>query len=171
MRILPNIAPCDNTEYDNLPDSWTTVKLLDICKLDTGKWDANHASPKGQYRFYTCSTQYMYSDTKRFEGECLIIPGNGDIGNVFYYDGEFDAYQRTYVLSNIKIYAKYLYYHMLSNWRKINTDKQFGSTIKYVRLGNFQDYVVALPPLAEQQRIVAKIEELFAEIDKLQANN
>lgn len=67
MRILPNIAPCDNTEYDNLPDSWTTVKLLDICKLDTGKWDANHASPKGQYRFYTCSTQYMYSDTKRFE--------------------------------------------------------------------------------------------------------
>lgn len=167
MRILPNIAPCDNTEYDNLPDSWTTVKLLDICKLDTGKWDANHASPKGQYRFYTCSTLYMYSDTKRFEGECLIIPGNGDIGNVFYYDGEFDAYQRTYVLSNIKIYAKYLYYHMLSNWRKINTDKQFGSTIKYVRLGNFQDYVVALPPLAEQERIVAKIEELFAEIDKI----
>ena len=36
-------------------------------------------------------------DTYSFTGESVIVPGNGDIGLVFYYDGEFDAYQRTYV--------------------------------------------------------------------------
>ncbi|MBO4250965.1 MAG: restriction endonuclease subunit S [Paludibacteraceae bacterium] len=146
---------------------WKEKMLLDICEIETGKWDANHATENGKYRFYTCSAKYTFSDTKRFSGECLIVPGNGDIGAVYYYKGEFDAYQRTYVLHDIKVYPKYLYYHFMAFWRSINSDQQFGSTIKYVRISNFKNYSVPLPPLAEQQRIVAKIEELFAEIDKL----
>ena len=168
-RINPSFKPCDTSHYENLPNGWASVMLLDICKIDTGKWDANHASINGKYRFYTCSAQFSYSDTKRFSGECLIIPGNGDIGQVYYYDGDFDAYQRTYVLSHILIYSKYLYYHLLSNWRNVNTDKQFGSTIKFVRIGNFQNYIVLLPPLAEQKRIVKRIETIFAQLDTITA--
>ena len=168
-RINPSFKPCDTSHYENLPKGWASVMLLDICKIDTGKWDANHASINGKYRFYTCSAQFSYSDTKRFSGECLIIPGNGDIGQVYYYDGDFDAYQRTYVLSHILIYSKYLYYHLLSNWRNVNTDKQFGSTIKFVRIGNFQNYIVLLPPLAEQKRIVERIETIFAQLDTITA--
>ena len=168
-RINPSFKPCDTSHYENLPNGWASVMLLDICKIDTGKWDANHASINGKYRFYTCSAQFSYSDTKRFSGECLIIPGNGDIGQVYYYDGDFDAYQRTYVLSHILIYSKYLYYHLLSNWRNVNTDKQFGSTIKFVRIGNFQNYIVLLPPLAEQKRIVEQIETIFAQLDTITA--
>ena len=168
-RINPHFVPCDTSHYENLPSGWASVMLLDICKIDTGKWDANHASINGKYRFYTCSAQFSYSDTKRFSGECLIIPGNGDIGQVYYYDGDFDAYQRTYVLSHILIYSKYLYYHLLSNWRNVNTDKQFGSTIKFVRIGNFQNYIVLLPPLAEQKRIVERIDTIFAQLDTITA--
>ena len=168
-RINPHFKPCDTSHYENLPEGWASVMLLDICKIDTGKWDANHASINGKYRFYTCSAQFSYSDTKRFSGECLIIPGNGDIGQVYYYDGDFDAYQRTYVLSHILIYSKYLYYHLLSNWRNVNTDKQFGSTIKFVRIGNFQNYIVLLPPLSEQKRIVERIETIFAQLDTITA--
>ena len=168
-RINPHFTSCDTSHYENLPKGWASVMLLDICKIDTGKWDANHASINGKYRFYTCSAQFSYSDTKRFSGECLIIPGNGDIGQVYYYDGDFDAYQRTYVLSHILIYSKYLYYHLLSNWRNVNTDKQFGSTIKFVRIGNFQNYIVLLPPLAEQKRIVERIETIFAQLDTITA--
>ena len=42
-----------------------------------------------------------------------------------------------------------------------------GSTMKHITKGIFENYEILLPPLAEQERIVAKIEELFAEIDKL----
>lgn len=152
-----------------MPQGWTVSNLLDICKISTGKWDANHAKENGKYRFYTCASKHAYSDTKRFSGECLIVPGNGDIGAVYYFDGDFDAYQRTYVLDNIKIYAQYLYYHFLSNWRQLNDDKKFGSTIKFVRIGNFQDYKVLIPPYGEQRRIVTYLNNLFTAIDSISA--
>ena len=168
-RIDPNFKPCDTSHYENLPSGWTVSNLLDICKISTGKWDANHAQENGKYRFYTCASKHAYSDTKRFSGECLIVPGNGDIGAVYYFDGDFDAYQRTYVLDNIKIYAQYLYYHFLSNWRQLNDDKKFGSTIKFVRIGNFQDYNVLIPPYKEQKRIVTYLNNLFTIIDSISA--
>ena len=168
-RINPNFKPCDTSHYENLPSGWTVSNLLDICKISTGKWDANHAQENGKYRFYTCASKHAYSDTKRFFGECLIVPGNGDIGAVYYFDGDFDAYQRTYVLDNIKIYAQYLYYHFLSNWRQLNDDKKFGSTIKFVRIGNFQDYKVLIPPYGEQRRIVTYLNNLFTAIDSISA--
>lgn len=140
-------------------------KLSEICTIRTGKHDANHAVKGGKYRFYTCSSQFSYCDTKSFEGESIIVPGNGDIGLVFYYNGEFDAYQRTYVLSDIKINAKFLYYHMLLKWRYVNDRKKYGSTVKYVRMANFTSYEIPVPSSDEQERIVAKIEELFSQLD------
>ena len=144
---------------------FTVKKLPEICEIKTGKKDANHAIKNGKYRFYTCANQYSFCDTFSFSGKSVIVPGNGDIGLVFYYDGEFEAYQRTYVLQNIKINAKYLYYHLLYNWRYVNTDKQFGSTVRYVRMSNFTSYTLPVPSLQEQEKIVAKIEELFSELD------
>jgi type I restriction enzyme S subunit len=140
-------------------------KLSEICTIRTGKHDANHAVKGGKYRFYTCSSQFSYCDTKSFEGESIIVPGNGDIGLVFYYNGEFDAYQRTYVLSDIKINAKFLYYHMLLKWRYVNDRKKYGSTVKYVRMANFTSYEIPVSSSDEQERIVAKIEELFSQLD------
>lgn len=140
-------------------------KLPDICTIKTGKHDANHATSDGKYRFYTCASQYSMCDTMSFSGECVIVPGNGDIGLVFYYDGEFDAYQRTYVLTDIKINAKYLYYHMRLMWRNANDKKKYGSTVKYVRMSNFLTYEIPVPSLEEQERIVSRIEELFSSLD------
>ena len=99
----------------NLPQGWTINNLTSFCSIRTGKYDANHAVENGKYRFYTCSTTYSFCNTKSFNGECVIIPGNGDIGQVYYYDGEFEAYQRTYVLEKIKIFPRYLYYHLIWN--------------------------------------------------------
>lgn len=151
--------------------NWETKKLIDIATISTGKWDANHASIDGKYRFYTCAYDYSMCDTKRFSGECLILPGNGvNVGEVFFYNGDFDAYQRTYVLSDIKISPKYLHYHMLLYWKELGTKKQYGSATNFIKIGNFQDYEVAYPPLAEQQRIVAVLDEAFAKIDKAKNN-
>lgn len=154
------------SEIKDIPKHWEIKKLGEVCEIQTGKFDANHAIPNGKYRFYTCAFEYMYCNTNRFNGESLILPGNGaNVGEVFYYNGEFDAYQRTYVLNKIKTVPKYLYYHLLGNWKKINHDKQFGSATNYIRMGNFTDYLVPTPPLPEQQAIVAKIEELLSELD------
>ena len=121
-------------------DGWEEKSLPTIAKVSTGKWDANHAKKDGAYRFYTCASKYVYSDTKRFFGSCLILPGNGaNVGDVYFYDGEFDAYQRTYVISDITINPHFLYHHMSCFWSIRNKDKQFGSATNFIKIGNFHD--------------------------------
>jgi len=149
-----------------LPKGWVVIDLPQICNIRTGRKDANHAKTNGAYRFYTCSSIFSLCDTHSFSGKCVIVPGNGDIGLVFYYDGLFEAYQRTYVIEKINILPQFLYYHFLWNWRHINSDKQYGTTVRYVRIGNFENYIANIPPLAEQYRIVKKLDELFSRLDK-----
>lgn len=155
-----------------MKQGWEVKKLLEISEVSTGKWDANHSNEKGKYRFYTCAYNFLMCDTNRFSGESLILPGNGvNVGEVFYYNGEFDAYQRTYVINNIKIFPKYLNYHMLLYWKELGTKLQYGSATNFIKIGNFQNYDVIYPnSLLEQQRIVTVLDEAFTAIDKAKAN-
>ena len=152
-------------------EGWEIKKLTDVARVQTGKHDANHADINGEYRFFTCAYSPLLSNTKRFEGKCLILPGNGaNVGEVFYYDGEFDAYQRTYVINEIKISERFLYYHMKFSWRDLNLNKQFGSATNFLKIGNFKDYEVSLPKAEEQKEIVSILDDAFASIDQAKAN-
>lgn len=147
-------------------EDWIEVSLDKICKIQTGKYDANHAVQSGKYRFYTCAYNFSRCNTNRFSGESLVLPGNGaNVGEVFYYNGEFDAYQRTYVINEIDILPKFLYYHFQRNWKRINIDKQFGTATNFIKIGNFLTYNVSFPSLVEQRAIVKKLESLFSSLD------
>jgi len=52
-----------------------------------------------------------------------------------------------------------------TNWKRINSDKQYGTATNYIRITNFENYEVKIPPLAEQHCVVDKIEELFSDLD------
>ena len=152
-------------------EDWIECNLDEVCEIQTGKYDANHAKIDGNYRFYTCAFDYLKCNTNRFGGKSIILPGNGaNVGEVFYYDGEFDAYQRTYVINDIKIDAKYIYYNLKGFWKIRNIDKQFGSATNYVRIGNFTSFILNIAPLPIQRAIVSKIEALFSDLDNGIAN-
>ena len=158
-------------EKTSLPVGWEMKKLLEVSTVLTGKHNANHSKNDGKYRFYTCAYDHLFCDTKSFKGECLVLPGNGvNVGEVFYFDGEFDAYQRTYVIFDIKINARYLHYHMLLYWRELGTKLQYGSATNFIKIGNFQDYKVSLAPVPQQKQIVATLDKAFAAIDTAKAN-
>jgi len=77
------------------------VRLGDICKITTGKLDANAQVENGQYPFFTCAERPFYIDNYAFDTEALLISGNGaNLGYINYYKGKFNAYQRTYVLDH-----------------------------------------------------------------------
>lgn len=166
-KPLPEITE-DEMLFD-IPGTWCWVRLADLVEIYTGKKDANFGSPDGQYDFFTCSNQPIKCKSYSYDGEYLIMPGNGaNIGMVIHYKGKFEAYQRTYLLENTYgIFMKYLKYHLESNWKQYNADKMYGSAIPYIKLGNLTNYCVALPPLAEQKRIVAKLEEILPLCDRL----
>ena len=151
-----------------LPKGWDKVKLLDIADLSTGKVDANHSTEDGLYPFFTCASEPMKSPDYNFDDESVIVPGNGaNVGCVLYYNGKFQAYQRTYVLSNIKIVPKYLFYHFLRYWKERTENNQFGSATNYVKLINFANYIVDMPSLTEQKQIAEKLDKLFDQIETI----
>ncbi len=90
------------------------VRLGELTKIKTGKLDANASSINGEYPFFTCSKEPLRISTYSYDCECVLVAGNGDL-NVKYYNGKFDAYQRTYIIEDNgsgKLYLPYLYYFM-----------------------------------------------------------
>ena len=170
-KDLATTPIADDEKPFDIPSGWEWCNLGNILSIVTGKKDANQGCENGPYPFFTCSMTPIRSTTYSFEGEAILLPGNGaNVGMSILYDGKFEVYQRTYVLQSLCDNCLFLPYIKLAldwNWKQYNDDKLYGSAIPYIKLSNLQNYIFPLPPLAEQRRIVAKIEELFAEIDKL----
>lgn len=142
-------------------------KLGNIATIKTGKYDVNHSTPDGEYVFYTCAFGQFKSPTYSFEGPAIILPGNGaNVGEVFYYDGKFEAYQRTYVVQNFKADPNYIYAYFKAQWKNSLRNKQFGSATNYIRLNNLTDFTIALPSLPDQLHIsnlLSKAENLISQ--------
>ncbi len=147
-----------------IPKNWVWTKLGRLVDIKTGKEDANFATEQGKYFFFTCAEDPLLCDTSVFYGESVLIAGNGAF-HVNYYDGEFNAYQRTYVIQNFKaVNGKFVYYHTLRDIQNITSGNR-GSTIRYIRLGDLTGSLFPLPPIPEQHGIVARIESLFEKLD------
>ncbi|GAL00774.1 type I restriction-modification system specificity subunit S [Nonlabens ulvanivorans] len=147
-----------------LPKGWVETDLLSLANVSTGKRDANFASENGKYHFFTCAYEPLKADSYSFEGKVLILPGNGaNVGEVFYYEGKFEAYQRTYIVNDIVLNSKFLYYYFKAYWRTLGVSEQFGSATNYIKIGNFKNFQIEFPPRAEQDRIVAKVDALMAQ--------
>ena len=137
------------------------VKLGDLTKIKTGKLDANASSEDGTYPFFTCSKEPLKISTYSYDCECVLVAGNGDL-NVKYYDGKFDAYQRTYIIEDNgsnKIYMPYLYYFMERYIEELRK-QAIGGVIKYIKLGNLTEALIELPDIEEQKGIVNKLSKI-----------
>ena len=155
--------------FNGFTDEWKEVKLSDICKnIKTGKLDANAMEENGKYRFYTCAKEYYKINTYAFDGEALLISGNGAyVGYIHYYNGKFNAYQRTYVLMDFTeniIYVKYYLDKYLKN--RIKKEKNEGNT-PYIVLNTLTDMKIKLPSLEEQNKIAELLTLIDQDIDNL----
>lgn len=141
--------------------------LNKICNIKTGKLDANASSENGRYPFFTCSQEPLKIDNYSYDCECVLVAGNGDL-NVKYYNGKFDAYQRTYiieVLDKSKYSTQFIYYLIQS---KIDDLKKqsIGAVIKYIKLSNLINIKVPDISIEEQNNIVKKL-KLYEELIRI----
>ena len=149
--------------------NWERVRLGDIVNIRTGKLDANAAVENGEFPFFTCAKEISRIDNYAFDGECVLVAGNGDL-NVKYYNGKFNAYQRTYVIqtSNETLDIKYLYYFLEEYLEELRI-KSIGGVIKYIKLENLQEPKIPLPPMSVQKEIVEKLDKAAAIREKSKA--
>ncbi len=162
LRINEEEIPFD------IPKSWKWIRLGEITKVQTGNLDANAANINGKYPFFTCAKEPLKIDRFAYDCECVLLAGNGDF-NVKYYNGKFEAYQRTYIIEavNEKIFVPYIY--IITQIQAEKYKKTFlGSAMPYIKLGYVTEAIIPLPPLTEQKRIVKKVEEVMKKLDELE---
>jgi type I restriction enzyme S subunit len=148
---------------------WEVKRLGEICYITTGKLDANAMSAKGKYRFYTCAREYYRIDTFAFDVEALLISGNGaNVGYIHYYKGKFNAYQRTYILTQFNedvFYIKQFLNFNLSD--RIMSEKKEGNT-PYIVLSTLSEMKIKCPVDKKEQQ---QIGNYFKNLDSLIENH
>lgn len=137
------------------------ARLGDYVKIRTGKLDANAASENGKFPFFTCSVEPLKIDTYSYECECVLVAGNGDL-NVKYYNGKFDAYQRTYIIESIDkdILSVPYIYCFLDRYVEELRKQSIGGVIKYIKLGNLTETQIPMRSIEEQNTIVQNINKV-----------
>ena len=142
-------------QRNDIHSKFPISKIKNVCDIETGKKDVNSGNSNGEYPFFTCAREHTYSDYYSFDTEALLIAGNGEVGRVTYYKGKFEAYQRTYVLSNFKnIEPKFLFFILQSRLPSYLDKLKQGNTMPYVKVGMLKDFQIPLPPTEIQQEIV-----------------
>ena len=187
-RIKPNFKPCDTSHYENLPQGWTVVQLSDIAKTVTGSTPSknNKSFYGGTFPFYKPSdldagrnvneaSEYLSEEGKLVS---QIIPANsiavcciGSIGKCGYIMQEGTTNQQiNTIIPFYNIYPLYIYYFCLSaSFVQQLLDKSSAVTIAIVNKSKLDSTLILLPPLAEQKRIVERIETIFASLDSITA--
>lgn len=142
-RLYPNGVEYKNLEY--------------LCgTITTGKLNANAMVENGQYPFFTCDSKPFRINKYAFDEEAILISGNGSqVGHINYYNGKFNAYQRTYVIYNFKEINVRFLLHFLTGYLKeyILKNCKKGS-VPYITLPMLQKFSVPVPPMEVQCEIV-----------------
>ena len=164
-----------------IPESWEWCRLGDVIEFINGRaYKRDELLDRGKYKvlrvgnFFTNDSWY-YSDME-LPDEKYCYPGDllyawsASFGPKIW-KGEKTIFH--YHIWNVKfspiiLWREYLYYFFLADKSRIKQSTT-GSTMIHVSMENMKPRLIPLPPLAEQKRIVEKIEQLMGEIDKLKA--
>jgi len=141
--------------FKGFSGEWVEKKLGDMCTICTGKKDADDGAIDGLYPFFTCAENHIYSHSFSFDAEAILIAGNANVGQTKYYKGKFEAYQRTYVLTNfLGINVSYLYTILNAKLQESLQMQVQVSAMSYIKLPMLKEFGLAVPPtIAEQQKI------------------
>ena len=184
-RINPDFTPCDNGHSEKLPQNWTWVKgknifapmkstkpkneefqYIDIDSIDNRrqiiseiKTIKTENAPSRASR-YTQKNDVIFSMVRPYLRNIAKVANDNCIASTGFY-----------VCSPIPqlLNSDYCYYLMISD-NVVNGLNQFmkGDNSPSINKGHIDEWLFPLPPLAEQQRIVQKIEELFSALDNIQ---
>ncbi|WP_099778603.1 restriction endonuclease subunit S [Streptococcus suis] len=155
--------------FQGFEDDWKEVKLGELCDIRTGKLDANAMVENGEYDFYTSGIKKYRIDVAEFEGPAITIAGNGaTVGYMHLADGKFNAYQRTYVLTNFKVDRRYIFSEIAKKLPiKIQQEARTGN-IPYIVLSMLTELSISLPSLPEQEAIGTFFQTLDQEISQVE---
>jgi len=145
-----------NNKFKDLFAEFEFIKMGDLSDIQTGNKDLKDKKEDGKYPFFVRSEKIEHIDSYSFDGEAILIPGDGRIGEIYHYiNGKFDYHQRVYKISNFKnVNGKYVYYYLEENFLKEAKRNTAKATVDSLRLSTITDMKIKIPPINIQNRIV-----------------
>ena len=186
-ELLKRINPkaeiaCDNGHYQKLPEGWCECSFDDIFNITMGQspngCSINHQQGvefhQGKIlfgdKYLKQSDMFTDAPTKLATPNSLLLCVRAPVGVVNITQREICIGRGLCSLKpNAAINLDYAY-HALTTYQSDFESKSTGSTFKAISGSIIRNEVFALPPLQEQHRIVAKIEEIFAQLDAIEAS-
>ena len=154
---------------DGVEVEWKT--LGQTCKIETGKLNANAAVDDGEYMFFTTAKETSKIDKFRWDTEALLIAGNANVGEVKHYIGKFEAYQRTYVLTNFdeNVSVRFLYFVLSHSLKKYLEERTNSAAMTYIVLSTLENFPIPIPCPGTPQKSLAIQSEIVRILDKFTA--
>ena len=163
LQLLDNLIKARFVEmfYDK---GYSVFKWNDVFNTTTGKLDSNAAVENGEYPFFTCSKEILRIDEFAFDQEALLLAGNNAAGkyDVKYYNGKFNAYQRTYVLGLKENWSYQLFRYQLEDKLVYLQRQSLGGLTKYLTMKILGELDFIIPPMEKQ----IEFEEFAKQVDK-----
>lgn len=136
---------------------WHEVRLGDISKISTGESNREDSSLDGKYTFFDRSQEIRTSNRYLFDGEAIIVAGEGQDFIPKYFVGKFDLHQRSYCIMNFKnLSGKFLFFLLNLN-KNYFLQQAVGSTVKSLRLPMFLKMKLYIPSDIAEQKAIAEI--------------
>lgn len=133
--------------------------MCDIADIGTGSSNTNEALDVGKYPFYVRSQDVKRKDTYEFDETAIITSGDGvGVGKIFHFvEGKYALHQRAYRIhiTDKNVLPKYFFYYMKATFLNYIEKNSFHSSVTSVRRPMLNNYLVPVPPLEEQERIVS----------------
>lgn len=142
------------------------IRLTSVCNITTGKLDANAAVINGKYPYFTCAPQALAINTYAFDDDAILLAGNNAVGNFHCqrYNGKFNAYQRTYVITaKCGFDIDYIYYSLKLNLGVLKKRAQ-GSQTKFLTMQLLDLFEIEEIPLDRQKQIVNVLKHIDSKI-------
>ncbi|WKS94303.1 restriction endonuclease subunit S [Riemerella columbina] len=160
-----------NEHYgEELPKGWIKIQMENICQLSDGDKKSNTELPYLDVKFLRGKDAGKIKNSGKFiaKNTHLILVDGENSGEIF--KSEVDGYQgSTLKILNIskEMNQEYVFY-ILKKEQQLFKESKTGSAIPHLNKKLFKELPVFLPPLAEQRRIVEKIERIFSELELIE---
>ena len=174
-ELLKRINPkaeitCDTPQYGKLPKGWCETTLGNTIVIKSGDAIKVRDNRIGKYPIYGGNGITGYNESYNVDGINIIIGRVGFYcGSVHYVNNKIWVTDNAFVTKIMgNVYTPKFLYYLLQQY---DLKQYSNSTAQPVISGKTVYPInVMLPPLSEQYRIVARIEELFAQLDKIESS-
>ena len=179
-ELLKRINPkakitCDNGHYQKLPEGWCLCLLNDVLKEVFAGGDkplifSKNKSEENSIPIYANGTEnkglFGFTNKAQVYERCLTISARGTIGFTCIREVPFVPIVRLITAIPLPVINLLFLKHQIDTMLSYTE----GSSIPQLTIPTIKRMLIILPPLKEQQRIVNKIEEIFAQLDAIEAS-